>query len=536
MVSRIKKAILAMAAYMGLIGCYSGIPAKGNYPTLTPELKQNLEERTLDLTGKVCIVGNSEDDANSKRGCQPVAFDGTPKEFLNYFVDFTQEDYAAKGIAMPGLDGVEVLLMPLEDIHDKCGDGAEACNRRRNYLLIPDCFNLYSFFNSFTHEFGHSLFNGNLEYPSVANSMYSAIKSYEFSRPIGSILVESAFDFVHDDLKTANAYDAKYLKAPLFSLLSLIDFNGDIEQAEDLIMHSSVLELEAKFGKLLPTLSGAQLPDRHFDAWEKLLALPGLKDQLTGGSAYLTQVEAEELIEYLRIINSKWYQVNMLSPGSNQERLPEIVHLQRSLIEEYLENESFNNPYFHAKVVKTLTMHLEDDMYIEMEKNGAYTRKSYDIAKNIVDINGHYPCRQGNRFECPDFVRDYDKLHLDAYLTMARFIEWRSPTYSQKIEMVNYVKDFIGRFYPGTDFDKGDFEAIRVPRSTMPNNYLPILSYTAGRIAYIDMNDANLAIKFYEAGLMPECVPNELEPKDSECSSAKASITYEIKKIQDKTN
>ncbi len=493
-IGKIKLASLGLlVAAVPYLGCGSeGIPVKGNYPELTPGIKSRLEERVLELA-----EANSRivEDASGLEEGDVVPFDGVPKEFLNYFIDFTQEDYVAKGISMSGLEGVTLSLCSQEEVKQVCGRAkAVGCNNGFGHITMRDDLNIAVFLSIFGHEFGHRLYFQNLELPSMANQTYSPIKLYEFSKRIGSLMIYNSFHGCYSEsLEEMEPFPKMYPKGGIFAVLNLGDHEADIEQAMEYVTHTRLLAIETKVDNAVSEYGTSNPIEICFQAWESLLSSPQFASSIVNSRHGLTLSEARELAEYMRLLN---YSVSR-SVGSG-ERDDEY----HRLVEEFLNLDFVSNPYFKAHAVIVLNERNYNDINELTVSGELVSGEIYGLAKGIIDANQEYPCTVEDPYECPRVVRGIMPRHVFAYY-VSNYAAFNGDDEERKDESLSYAVDFITRFYPGVDFDNGDFTALAVSDQVQTNSYVPPIATQAGIYAFKSYPD--VAEKLFAAAVAVKC-------------------------------
>ena len=190
----------------------------------------------------------------------------------------------------------------------------------------------------------------------------------------------------------------------------------------------------------------------------------------------------------------------------------------KSLLAAHEGNVSFTNPYFHADVVNRLSEILEKEMIAKLGNPG----NAMLIAEDILTMNSDYPCNGKRIFECPIFMRNPRKSHLNAYrgYVDSAFSINDGPAAQNAVGL---VQEFIERFYPGSGFVNDDFAGLNFSNPAA-DNYVPLLALKAG--AYLYHRDLSLARKFFRAASSIACNRDAKEPSYKECDYAKRQAEF----------
>lgn len=509
---------LAAAVSLGLAlncGSQSGVPIKRDYPELTPEIMNLLEEKILaHVENNDKVVMNVSDYDSDEH---VVAFSGVPQEYINYFIGFTHKDYQSKGILMPELEDVSISILPEEDVKGICGAGDACYNPDSMTIVMPDSLGIIEFFSIFSHEFGHHIQPGASEYPSLANATYYAIKAYEFSNPIGSLGVDYGFKYPSMYLDDSGALEMMYPRGALFAILNLAEQRGDIEAAMKDVVHAKDLEIETRLGKMISEYQVLAADEVYFTAWNKLLDDRAFLWEITD---HLRYHKAEEFISYMMIGNYDTFLY--MFPDSGVTTIAGYYKLLESFPAGY------DNPYFKAHVVAPLTEFLHSDLISSKDSKGVSSSEVYDYAKSIIWDNWLYPCRTKDPYRCPSFMRDSRETHLNAYLYL---VQGASAIYDheRRVEAQYYAKDFIGRFFPGADFESGNFDTVKTSYD-VASAYLPPIAMNCGKFAMWD-KDYGAAKKFFSAALAATCSPNQ-SVSQAYCESCKIEAAAFLDKLR----
>ncbi|MFH0751991.1 MAG: hypothetical protein V1914_00135 [archaeon] len=469
------------------------MPMKGDYPKLTPEIKMRLETEILGLIENNSRVVEDKELYGSEDSQEFVSFEGAPKEFLNYFIDFTQEAYQEKGIEMPDLQGITLSLGSTDEVHEICGEGAIGCHGS-NHITISDEFPFEEFFRIFAHEFGHQIYSGNMEYPSEANESYSAIKLYEFSKRIGSLMVSNSFVWgSRSPFEDQTPFNRRYSKGRLFGIVNLNDNLGDVEEAMDYVAHTRLLAIEARLEDKVSEYKTDDPLDMCFEEWDKLLDSFYFLSNLRDGG--LTFPEDSEFAGYMKLLN-----YNNFKDGFSGNNLVEGYY---GLLRQ-IEISSYSvNPYFKGKVVDWLTEKNYGAIDALTVEGDLVSDEIYGLARSIIDTNKDYPCTVKDPYECPVAIRGIRSPHVFAYY-VSNYAAYNGDDDSRKLESLDDAVDFIERFYPDASFFTGDFTALESSIQTQTNNYVPPIATNAG--IYALGYNPDLAFRLFSAAVAVDCL------------------------------
>lgn len=519
------RSLLAASLSLGLSCGVPGVPIDGDYPELTPKILNSLEQKVLEgVETDARVVQNT----NNYPSDEPViSFSDAPREYINYFVDFTNEDYASQDISMKGLEGLEIAILPKNEVAGICGDLSLACNTGST-IVMPDNLNIINFFTIFNHEFGHHLYGGSAEYPAIANETYGPIKSYQFSRPIGSLMLDKGLFFPSmysaDD---SSPFLKPYRKGAVFSALNLLEHYGDIEAAMEDVVYSKLLEIEIRLEKKLEEYPSWNYDDVYFELWKDVLDDTAFNFELTGNTGHLRGKESHELISYLRVLDHENYLLFYNSDDVLQQEY-------RNLLEKFEEAHSFNNPYFRAHVVSPLTALLYHELGLHLLNSGIVSTEVSDYSKKIIEINRGYPCYVADPYECPLFMREPNSNHLDAYYFFVQGAFAAQDT-NRKNESQGYVKDFIKQFFPEADFDSGNFDAIKAAEDNLASTYLPPMAVLVGKYALAE-KDYDSVEKFFRAALAANCIEGSALVPPAMCEDSKVEAERLLERLEQLRN
>ena len=496
-----KGAKLALAG--SLAGCVAStsIDMGKEYPELTPERKAAIEYRMLDgieRNAKVVWSKSPESDHYLIDQEPTIGFENDMHEFVYHAFKMMEDDQKKEGVNVPSINNVNLRIVPWEEMQEVCGEQAGACNNSNNTIYMPNDNDVIGFLTTLGHEVGHTNYKGNKEFVSESSEMYSPIKIYMFSRPIGSLMLPHMFGEIPKDLnlEEKSPFNKMYLKGRMYAIHNLNYYNGNIERALNHVAHSRTIVTETELQHYMEKLSGPTLADKDFQAWNQLIDNYLLIPNLTK-DGHLTIDEASELAHYLRILNYRYSVYNV----TNQQKVMDDIN---TLNYWYLISPYAKNPNFIGEATGYLRDRLYENiarMNGDMEANKHYI---FNYAKMILDFNSKYPCFEKDPYKCPWTVREIKQNHVYSYeklISSAMAIE--QPKYMGIA--CDYVKEYIQKFYPETAFDSADFEQIKTAQKKETNNVLAFIANMAGNYQFVSLN-YNEAKKFYQAASATTCM------------------------------
>lgn len=498
---------LASAIAVSSLGCETEECPGWDYGALTAEKKADLEQRVADLVEqKALIIGGDSDCEPHEDGTPAVCehFCGTPKEYLSHFTNFYLADFAARGMDVNSLSDIDIIVFPRQDVEDYCScDISDGCYTSGEPIKIKDNNLMDRFATIFNHEFGHYLADGTgLEFNSVANTIYSAVKTYHFSRPIGSLFIDNVFNWTsNDQLENLPPRDYKYVSGSLYALINLIAHKGDSTAAFYHQTHKRTPLIQEDVRQWLlnnPVDNGNQA---LFKLWMQILDDEEITKNF-GGKNNLTEKERKEYSSFLKI---KAYNIYSQSFPDVETKTQEL----KALLEQYINDDIFVNPYFRAEAVaqwSTLKHQELLDTYTDDEKP---TAETFDIAKKIIQVNADYPCDETKSslpaYECPLNTRSVRSNHVSAYTRLAR-----AANYLQEEGMyytaANFALDFVNRFYQKVPLNKAEQKET--------NNCVPVVTMYPAAGGWKEL-DPNLIAELLTAAVSVKCLDDE----DVACTS-----------------
>ena len=311
---------------VSLSGCIErGEKMRKDYPTLTERRKIELEYELLQYI---------QSDKKVEEFYEPI------QEWLNHLIDISDEDFASKGIDIRYMKTNRIRFVSEERMKTACGGTALGCSFS-NLITILNSLNVPDFYRLVFHEIGHTTdANRYSEYASQGNEIYLSLKSYQFSKAIGSFLItDIQKGAILDELNEVEDFYDLYVRGTLSAIYSLIQHNGDLEEAQAFNQNTKYLILSLNLKDKLNGMIG-NTTEKYFHLWNELLDIQGFKDSL---SERLTIVETDELIDYLRIIN---YKNNLNSLINKVEETNTYVDLRN----EFLGNSLYMNEHFYTNV------------------------------------------------------------------------------------------------------------------------------------------------------------------------------------------
>ncbi len=496
------RAVLASAIAVSSLGCETEYECPGwDYGELTAETKADLERRVADLVErKALIIGGDSVCGQNEDGTPAVCehFCGTPKEYLSHFTNFYLADYAARGLDVSSLGDVGLIVFPKQDIGDYCSSNADGCYTSGEPIKARDNNLMIRFATIFNHEFGHYLADGaGLEFPSTANQIYSAAKTYQFSKPIGSLFVNNVFywDVAGESgLESLPPEKYKYVAGQLYSLINLIAYKGDLTAASYHLLHKRTPLVQEELRQWLlknPVDNGSQA---LFKLWMQILNDEEITGNFLGGN-YLTEEERKEYSNYLKV---KAYQKYSYCFPDQETMTQEL----KTLLEQYVKDGIFVNPYFRAEAIAQLTRHKYQELKDSYSEDKKPTAETFDIAKKMIELNADYPCDETKSaipaYECSVTARAIRPEQVLAYTNLSR-----AAYHLNEEEMLytaaKYAFDFVNRFYQ--DVPLSQAEQIET------NNCVPFVTgYPGGGLK--DLNPG-LSRELLSLALSVQCLDDE---------------------------
>jgi hypothetical protein len=499
-----KKAIIAggLAAILAACASGTGIKLDQNYPELTETRKARIESQMLwniEKDARV-ISGIPHYDPRDwgKTEDRPVVqFQGPIQEWINHLSDMMEYDKDADGVSFPGIQNIRISIVPRSGIIENCGEQAGACNGR-SHIYMPDYWNIITHLAVDFHEFGHTFFPGSQEFPAKGNEVFMGLKAYQFSKPIGSLLLRTIFAGI--DPTNPNDYSAfsrMYKQGAIYSIFSLNKHHGNIEAAMNDIAHSKTIVLETELQNKLDTLDGPTLGDKYMQMWKELLDKSSFFEELTGPTGHLEATEAKELIHFLKILN---YESNYYN-SSDRETANEKLH---NLRHSFLKNTDFTNPLFYAEALHYHNFFMQNEKMKIQNEHGINSKEYSDYAEEVLGFYSRFPCYELNPFTCKKEFREIRYDHINAYYDIIK--SSLAQNTEQKDQVVfDQTIDYLEKFYSGLDFESGDFEALAGSSSKMTNNYAVYFSSNAGSKA-IMRGQMNIAEKMLTIAATIPCL------------------------------
>jgi len=507
MVNLIKK--LGKAAVSLLLGCFSlgcspeGMPVKGNYPELTPTVQQSLEERFFDLVDNNAIV--VKDPENYPDSEVPVvAFEDFPKEFINYFFDFLEEDFENEGVELGGIDNLRIAIATPEEIEEICGASfAQACRKSDSGVIVmPDNFDVVHFLQTFFHEYGHSLYGGNKEFPSIAAEKYLPLKAMQFDKKIGSFLVDRTVGIMRfDDISEVEPYFRMYALGRLFVPLNLAMHNGSIPEAIDYVTHAYLSEIELALDSAFKGIDGGYR-ENSFELWKEVLN-PEIFANIGRGN--LSEDEIKELRDYLEISLYSEY-LSSLKNETESEAWDRYLDLVRTKIA----GNQFTNKVLEAKLVRDFNFHAWKVFYkVSLrgcldngQEDDEDSEDAYEVGQLLWEVNKSAHCNGNTIFDCPAELRNPSRTQVEiAYeLILSRY---GNPDDAEKVQKsVNLAVDFLEYLFPGVDIRNEVFAQLG---KGMLSRYVAPVGFNAGYDALERLGDRDLAKKLFKAAAYGKC-------------------------------
>lgn len=525
---RVKKSLLTASSIAALslsLGCEptpEGVPLYGECSRPVEEISEELlkykEEERCVSTDKVRDCSDPDDLF--------VIYENTAvQEHTSCLAGFITESFADEGLAYQKNKGAELVIVPAEDYPDysinrgngvTLGDGVT--------IVLPNSFQTDRFYRIVNHEIGHTIQKGREEFLSIFHGHYSDFKAYQQDSEYGSFAFMQMFDYWPEE-KDSNLtpYDSMYFKgAMLFPGLTL-KYGGNMEAAMDEIVHADVLKLETIVDSLRKDLSG-NLEDQYYQLWKELLSSENFRSEL---QSHLNAREAEELMEFLKIRNLEIYSQNFDNSHPRRSELFESA-------EAFALDNRFRNPFFKAY----FSLLASDRLFNQLAKKKP---KDYDdrfaLSGRILELLEAYPCSDKigdsetfDPYRCPQGwgemgLRDPLPIHIYAYLERlysVLLMKENDPELKKVRSKIaaQAVVDYINRFYPGANFEKGDFAALKVDKEATDqetnedslswgqrtNNLLPHMAYFSSQWA----GDKYKSELFLRAAVAVECLDEHL--------------------------
>jgi hypothetical protein len=426
-----------------VISCssYPGDPLKGEYAPLTPERKTQIERVINEKTGQDAIVVDDKYNPDFD-GQEVLEFGEEPKELINHLNDFINNDKEQKGVIYPDISNITTTIT--SNIAKFCGPYAGACNGE-GHIFLPyselDWIIPISF-----HEIGHTIFPGSEEFPAKGNEVYMGLKLYQFSKPIGSTLIYSVINSMNSlDLSLEDPLGRMYNQGAMFGAINLLNFNGDIELATNHVAHSKTILIEAEIQDRLNQTEGETRADKYFNIWNQLLNLPEFKAELTSSTGHLSELEAEELIDYLKIINHSKYTFEL----TNEE---EVWNKLNELRETFIHNPNYTNPYFKARVTLSHLNYQGREATRLSNEFGIKSDEYYNHLEDVIDLNLDYPCSEINEYTCPRFARTINT-NIPHFYEASIFSALSNHTLEKDESAISRAREFLKKYYPNSDIN-----------------------------------------------------------------------------------
>ncbi len=508
MVGFFKKLAVA-AALSASAACGSELPSidvKGNYPGLTAERLSELENKLLqNVENNDRVMLNKKhyypDMGKDNRGA--VFFDDGPKEFLNYFIDFTRKDYESKGMSISSIGDLKLALVPRESIIEECGEDSAACYSSGT-IIMPDSLEFISFLSIFNHEFGHHLYGDNAEYPSMSNQMYAPIKTYEFSKPIGSLFLgNSALYPGSENFRERNPKKVMYEKGALFAALNLLDHDGNIEAAMDQVTHTKAMTINTRIQNLMDEYGGANPNAIYFDLWKRILDSYGWEYELSSETGHLSHLDNLEVTSYMELYNLHSYKI--INALSEQGITPEVEAIQDEYMQELSNfyDMGIGNPYFRSHIALQLSLSLFDELSKKQIEHAPYS-ELYALMTEIIRVNEGYPCYIKDPYKCHSQMRDAKEYLTSSYSYVVNSLFTDFYIHDEFLGQ-QYTKEYIEKFFNGADLAKEVYTPISDAHGSYASNYLPLMALWSGVFWEDDAGNPAYAKKFYKSAIAVNC-------------------------------
>jgi len=504
MVNLIKK--LGKAAVSLLLGCFSlgcapeGMPVKGDYPKLTTEVQQSLEERFFELVEDDAVVVKDPENYSDPE-VPAVAFEDFPKEFINYFFDFLREDFEKEDVKFEGVDNLRIAIMTPKEVEKVCrAPFAAACRKSDSGVIVmPDNMNIPLFLQTFFHEYGHSLYSGNKEFPSIATEKYLPLKAMQFDKKIGSFLVGRTVDVMRfDDISEIEPYFRMYSLGQLFVPLNLVMHNGSIPEAIDYVTHAYLSEIELALNSAFESINGGYR-EKSLELWKNVLN-PMTFANINSGN--LSEDEIRDLRDYLEISLYSEYLFSL-----KNETESEAWDRYLNLVKTRLAGSQFANKVLEANLVRDFNFHAWKVFYKVslmgcLGEEGGDLEAAYEVGQILWNVNKSAHCKGGTIFDCPLELRTPNRTQVEiAYeLILSRYGD---PDNIKKVQnSVNLAVDFLEYLFPGVDVRNEVFAQLG---RGMLSRYVAPVGFNAGYDALEKLGDRDLAEKLLKAATYGKC-------------------------------
>ncbi len=520
---RIKNSLLAASsiAALGLsLGCESipeGVPLYGECSRPVKEIRDELlrykEEERCVSTGKVRDCGNPMDLF--------VIYENTAvQEHTSCLADFITESFADKGLIYNKDEDAELVIVPVEDYPDYSTNGGEGVTLGDGVtIVIHNSFQTDRFHQIINHEIGHTVQSGKEEFLSIFHEDYSYFKTFQQDPEYGSLMfMEMFYYWPKEKNSDLTPYYGMYFKGSMLFPGLVLKHSGNMEAAMNEVVHADVLKLEIMVDDLLKDMSG-NLEDQYYLSWKELLSSENFSSEL---QSHLHADEAEELLEFLKIRNLEIYGKNF--DNSHPQRL----ELFESA-EDFALNHRFSNPFFKSYFSLIASTQLFNQL---AKKKPEDYNDRFALSGRILKLLEVYPCSDKigdsetfNPYRCHKGLRDPLPVHIYAYLERLYSVilmKENDPELkkSRAKIAVQAVLDYINRFYPGVNFEKGEFDALKVDIEATDketnekslswaqrtNNLLPYLAYFSAQ--WVD--DKHKSELFLKAAVAVECLEEHL--------------------------
>ena len=499
---------LALAGAMSACASGLGTGLDGEYPPYTDARKQQVEAVLLSsvennsriVQGSKYGIDNNDTTRDATRPA--MEFEDGPQEFAQRLYEMANDDMESKGLSTFPLQDISIQILPPKEVMKFCGEKAAACNYK-DQIRMMDNNDFLTFLSTLFHETGHSYSPGNMEFVSQSSEMLMKLKAYQFSRPIGSMMAYTAISQVSDTpLDQREPFFAMYAKGTIFAVANLLNNNCDIEAALDHVGNSRTIITETELERKLSEMEGT-LSDKYFQMWNEVLGTDNFKYSLMN-AGHMDWNEAYELAEYLRILN-------YANKYVTEDMTDEAKEIMKALDEPFALSPYNNNPFFKSQSVYRHTKALHDDiediasLIVSPETYVANQGKIFDLSRKILILNSRYPCETKDPYACPILVRHKRYDHADAYYQM--MMHAGIDDTDQMEESIGYLKEFMGKFYPGTDIENGMLGPLYNTMDLELNNYFPSMALRAANY-YFTSDMKEKAENFLRAAVAIACVPD----------------------------
>jgi hypothetical protein len=521
MVKFLKDIVLAASLALGLnAACHieDTKPLKKDYTYVTNDRIKELEEKFCDdFENNRRIVQDASDfetdseDQYRHPDREVSQFFGTHnQEIVNRVEEMAVEDHESKGYSRNIISKIKLGIKPPRKVKAICGSKASACNFA-DYITMPDDYNNSGFIDTIFHEMGHSLNWGNMEFGSISNEAYMVFKTYQFSKAIGSLMMMHLYDYISPDVATTEKpFPLMYNRGMIYAISNFAEHNADLEEAMNHVTQNKHLILETDLEQKLNSMEGNS-SDKYFTIWNDFLDKGNLISEL---SKRITLTEANELKDFLKIINHSALLADLTNADEIRE---EYLRLSKN----FIFNPNYTNPLFRAIVTFDITPSLISDIYQISWDKGYGSNEHFQFTKRVVDINQPYPCYEKNPYRCPPRMRIKRDDHARLYHILIDSA-FNGNEITNRPIAIPYLVNFIEKFYPGTNFEEGNFQAIE-EANKIYDNILPYLVYQIGKYEYIH-GDKERAKKFWDAALKINCNSNGIMVHESFCEVSKDYI------------